>query len=410
MSYYTDFFHEGYALKNTRFSRFAICVVVAALGSARAATPELGSPDFYASPEHPFGWRGDGSGRFVGATPATSWSEKQNKNVRWSVVVGNGFSSPILTEKSVLVTSEPNVLACVSRADGIVQWKLEIKPDVLADEKSRKASAEYEPPKDGSGMMAATPATDGKWVYVLLANGIVRAVDLESKGQWSAYIDAEQTTGYGRSASPILANGKLFVSMSNLYAFDAATGKQVWMNPDAPSTYGSVVPTRLGDVNVLVTSNGELGRANDGKIIAAEIGHMLHPTPVISEGMAFFAENTPSGVKLNVTGKSPEIWTASLVGDIFCSPLVHDGLLFTVTAKGELFAFDTKGKGEQMAVIDARPLLGETESNSPLVYSSLTLAGKNLFLTANQGEVLVLEATREAKLVTKNSMMAGSGA
>jgi len=33
----------------------------------------LGSPEFCPSPEHPFGWRGDGSGQFPGATPPVHW-------------------------------------------------------------------------------------------------------------------------------------------------------------------------------------------------------------------------------------------------------------------------------------------------------------------------------------------------
>ena len=36
----------------------------------------LGSPDFYPSPEHPVGWRGDGTGRFPGATPPTVWNRR----------------------------------------------------------------------------------------------------------------------------------------------------------------------------------------------------------------------------------------------------------------------------------------------------------------------------------------------
>ena len=46
----------------------------------------------------------------------------------------------------------------------------------------------------------------------------------------------------------------------------------------------------------------------------------------------------------------------------------------------------------------------------PLAYASLTLAGKYLFLTNNQGDSVVLEATKEAKLVSKNRLPAGSGA
>ena len=45
-------------------------------GKAAANKIPLGSPDFYPSPEHPVGWRGDGSGRFPGATPPTVWSRR----------------------------------------------------------------------------------------------------------------------------------------------------------------------------------------------------------------------------------------------------------------------------------------------------------------------------------------------
>src|SRR4029077_1165620 len=76
----------------------------------------LGSPDFRPSPEHPFGFRGDGSGCFPGATPTTEWSPK--KNIRWSTAVGRSYSSPILTDKCVLVMSEPNLLLCLDRANG----------------------------------------------------------------------------------------------------------------------------------------------------------------------------------------------------------------------------------------------------------------------------------------------------
>jgi outer membrane protein assembly factor BamB len=36
----------------------------------------LGSPDFKPTPERPIGWRGDGTGRFPGATPPTAWSRR----------------------------------------------------------------------------------------------------------------------------------------------------------------------------------------------------------------------------------------------------------------------------------------------------------------------------------------------
>src|SRR5579862_1225065 len=39
----------------------------------RANDVPLGAADFKPSPEHPYGWRGDGSGCFPGATPPLHW-------------------------------------------------------------------------------------------------------------------------------------------------------------------------------------------------------------------------------------------------------------------------------------------------------------------------------------------------
>jgi hypothetical protein len=40
----------------------------------------------------------------------------------------------------------------------------------------------------------------------------------------------------------------------------------------------------------------------------------------------------------------------------------------------------------------------------------MSLAGKYLFLTSNHGETVVLEATQEARLVSRNRLPAGGGA
>jgi outer membrane protein assembly factor BamB len=224
-----------------RFSHALFCLAL--LGgtpggwAAEPRSTALGSVGFRATPERPFGWRGDGSGRFPGAKPVTEWSP--TKNVRWSAPVGRSYSSPILSEEFVFVTSEPDLLVCIRRKDGTVQWKLSMTPALLSDPKSRKTAESYQLPKDGSGMTAATPITDGRDIFVVLANGIVCAVGLNGKPKWTTCIEGEPTTGYGRSASPLLLAGKLIVHMSQLYAFDSAIGKQLWVNAEAKSSYGT---------------------------------------------------------------------------------------------------------------------------------------------------------------------------
>ena len=380
-----------------------------ALPQEPSASIPLGSAEFRPTLERPFGWRGDGTGRFPGATPPAEWSA--TKNVRWSTVVGRSYSSPVLTDQCVLVTSEPNLLVCVNRVDGTVRWKLAITPEALADPQSRKSATDYVPPKDGSGLAAATPITDGRNIYALFANGILCAVDLDGKIAWATSISAEPTTGYGRSASPIIVAGKLIVHMSNLYAFDPATGKQLWMNAEAKSSYGTPVALKAGGTDLIVTPLGDVARADNGQSVNNGIGRTAHSSPIsCGDGVVCFGDSSVSAMRLNAAFKEEELWSGMITGEVFGSPLLHNDTLFITTGDGALFAFDASAKGTQEPLIDGRVLFKNSGSAAlPAAYASITLAGKFLFFNSNQGETVVLEATRPAPPVRRNAVPGGSG-
>jgi outer membrane protein assembly factor BamB len=376
-------------------------------GIAGAQQPPLGSSDFAPTRDRPFGWRGDGSGRFPGATPPTVWSLA--KNLRWSTSVGSAFSSPILTDKLVVVASEPNQLIGLDREDGKVRWKVEINPDSLDDETSRASAAGYVPRKDGSGLMAATPLTDGETVYAVLGNGIVCAVDLEGKRKWTSFIDADENTGYGRSASPLLVAGKLIVHMTNLYAFEPRTGKRLWVNPETESKYGSPTFLRAAGTELIVTPAGDAVRVRDGKLVESGMGSATYTSPVVHEGIVYFGEVTFNASRLDAKLKVKELWSGPGGGEVFGSPLLHDGLLFTATGKGKLFVYAATGMGDRSPLVKSRSLFDESDRSGPQLYASVTLAGRHLFLNSTQGEIIVLEATREAKLVSRTRLSSGSG-
>lgn len=383
----------------------ALCVSAA---SAVSAEP-LGSAAAVPTPARPFGWRGDGTGRFPGATPPTTWSAE--KNVRWSAVVGASYSSPVVTDKLVVVASEPNVLTCLDRAAGKPAWRVEVTPADLPDEAARTGAAAYEPPKNGSGVTAATPVTDGRDVYAVFANGIVRAVALaDGKPRWAAYIDAMPSTAYGRAASPLLVGGKLIVHMTGLYAFDAATGKQLWVNAEAKSTYATPAVMTVGGADYVVTPGGDVVGVADGKSVASGIGLTQQASPMVDEGgVIYFASDPVSAVRLGKDFKDEEAWNGAGVGETFGSPLRVGDTLFVVNGEGKLYAFDATGKGSLDALIDGRPLFAKGEREGPISYASPTLAGKYIFVHSTAGETVVLEATREAKEVAKNRLPAGSG-
>lgn len=391
----------------TRLLPLVVLLAGTAAFAAPAADP-LGAAGSVPSPEHPFGWRGDGTGRFPGATPPLHWAA--DKNVRWSAVVGAGYSSPVLADKCVIVSAEPDLLICLDRADGKERWRLKSTPAGVPDEAGRKAAAKYALPKDGAGMAAATPVTDGRAVYVVYANGIVRAVGLDGKPKWTTCIVAAENTGYGRAASPLLVGGRLIVHMTGLYAFDAETGKQLWVNADAVSTYATPAAAKIGADDVIVTPSGDVVRAGDGKGLAATIGSTRQASPVVGDdGTIYFPSEPISAVRLGPNYKDEEVWSATGPGETFGSPLVVDGTAFITAGNGKLSAYDAKGKGSIDPLIEGRELF-EGSDAGPVAYASLTLAGKYLFFTSNKGEAVVLEATREAKEVARNRLPAGSGA
>jgi outer membrane protein assembly factor BamB len=384
----------------------AVLVGTLSLQAKDAAIPApLGSPDFRPSPDHPFGWRGDGSGRYPGATPVLEWS--LSKNVRWSAVVGKSYASPIVVDAVVLVLSEPNLLVAVDRATGKEKWKKEIVAAELPDSAARSTAEEYKA-KD-TGFTAATPVTDGSRIYLILANGIVQAVDLSGKTAWTSFIDARQNTAYGRSSSPILADGKLIVHMTNLYAFDPASGKQLWMNAEARCQYGTPATLRLNQATLIVTPAGDVLSAADGKNLNSQIGNTSNVSPLVQDGLIYFAEKDVRAIRLGADYKDESVWNGEINSEVFGSPVLAGGLLFTATGKGELVVFDAGKKGSVEPLVEARPLFGEEGGAQPVAYSSFAMAGKHLFLNSLTGDIVVLEATREAKQVARNRLKEGSG-
>lgn len=383
-----------------------LLAVALSLQAKDAAAPApLGSPDFRPTPDRPFGWRGDGSGRYPGATPVLEWS--LTKNVRWSAPVGKSYASPIVVGGLVVVLSEPNLLIALDRVTGKEQWKKEIAVAELADAAARAAAEEYKP-KD-TGLAAATPVTDGVRVYVILANGIVQAVDLVGKATWTSFIDARQNTAYGRSASPILADGKLIVHMTHLVAFDPASGKQLWVNAEARCQYGTPAALRQNNAILIVTPAGDVFNAADGKNLNSQIGNTSNVSPLVQDGLIYFAEKDVRAIRLGADYKDESVWNGEINTEVFGSPVLTGGLLFTATGKGELVVFDAGKKGSVEPLFEARPLFGEEVGAQPVAYSSFAMAGKYLFLNSLTGDIVVLEATREAKQVARNRLKEGSG-
>jgi outer membrane protein assembly factor BamB len=359
--------------------------------------------------EQATGWRSDGTGRFPSAEPPLAW--ERAKGVVWSAEVGKCNSSPVVVGGKVFVTSEPDLLVCVDLATGKVLWRksnsLADLPAELRGEPQHKITAEW-------GGAIPTPASDGSRVYVSFVTGIVAAYDLEGNRAWVRLFDLPRENQYGRSASPILAGGRLIVGIHHLIALDPKSGATLWEAPDAKLAYGTPAAARVAGVDVICTPRGDVLRAADGKLIAGGLGTFWYTSPVVDGGVAYFVDQRAVAVRLpEAAGDTPHVtrlWQQELDGQFFASPVVHDGLVYAVNNSGMLYVLDAKtGDTVLEKELDIPSAAGKPDMPPANIYPSPALAGKHLFIWNDAGQTLILEPGRNYKEVGRGRLPDGSG-
>lgn len=90
----------------------------------------------------PRGWRGDGTGSYPEASPATTWSA--DKNVIWKTAMPSwGNSSPVMAGSRLFVCAEPEKLVCVDTTSGKILWQKSSEYlDALSEAEAAKARAD----------------------------------------------------------------------------------------------------------------------------------------------------------------------------------------------------------------------------------------------------------------------------
>ncbi|MFO7900824.1 MAG: PQQ-binding-like beta-propeller repeat protein [Planctomycetota bacterium] len=278
----------------------------------------------------------------------------------------------------------------------------EIKKKLPPLQKAFDAVNQYlrPPTNKTNGFSTCTPATDGEHVWMLFGNGVLACYDLEGERRWIKLV-RKPSHGYGHSASPVLAEGKVVVHIRNeLVALDKATGKELW-KAGSRKRWGTPVVTTVGDVCVVVTANGDVVRASDGKPLAKQVAGLTYCAPIIHEGVAYFIQHGGRAVKLEPgpdgAVKTTKLWTTKPKKDrYYASPVYHDGLLYCVTQKAMFSVIDAK-TGE--VVHTERLKLGRGT-----VYPSIAVAGGFIFVSSDSGRTAVLEPGRKPKLIATNEL------
>lgn len=402
----------------------------------------------------------------VGLSDALPDRWSATENVAWKIdVEGRGWSSPIVTGGRVFLTSvvtdgvskkpqtgtdysneyiaelqkqglpmdqvleklnardieKPHevtlhyVLYCLDLEKGTLLWKREFHGGRPPGGRHRKNS-----------FVSETPVTDGKRVYVYVANLGLWAYDLDGRQVWATPLEAMPIyLDFGTGASAALHDGRIVIVNDNekqqfVAAFDTRDGKLLWRTDRAlrekdgpPRQSGWVTPyvwtNKLRTEIVTIGPSTAVAYDLDGKELWRLGGMSVAPVPSpFAYGELLFVDGGTTrglyairaGAKGDITLPEGKVasehvaWSAERAGSYIPTPVAYDGALYVLYDKGILARFDAKtGERSYKERLDPE---GGAFTSSPWAY------GGRIFCLSEEGKTYVVAAGPKFEVLHTN--------
>lgn len=382
----------------------------------------------------------DGTG--VADDPALPETWSASENVVWKTdLPGRGWSSPVLWGDRIFVTSvvsarppEPArpglyfggerpvptdehrwMVYAIDFATGKTIWEREVHRAAPAQSRHLKNSYASE-----------TPVTDGERVYVSFGNVGVFAFRLDGTPVWQHKWPARATrNGWGTAASPVLHQGRLYVLNDNeedahLAALDAVSGKEIWRvargketNWATPFVWQHAQRTEI----VTAATGGIRSYDLDGRLLweLKGMSSITIPTPFASGGLLYVAsgyvgdEHRPAyAIKPGAAGEitlapgalSNEFvtWYQRQAGPYNPSPIVYNGVYYTLLDRGFLTAHDARTGQEIYGRQRIAPAGIVAFTASPWASNG------RIFALSEDGDTYVIRAGSTYEVIGKNAL------
>lgn len=350
---------------------------------------------------------------------------------------GDGDSAPDMVEH------EWKVL-CLDKNSGSVLWERTAVKGTPKFKRHTKATHAN-----------STPCTDGKVVVACFGSEGVHAFSLDGEKRWSVDLGPldvgpwdDKALQWGFAGSPIIYAGVVYLQCDVkdrgfLVALDAADGRELWRRSrqDVPGwcTPAILAPAAAGggggatdpaavaapSPQIIVNGCKHMGGydARSGEEIwrMANGGGIPVPTPVVADGLIVLTSNhrpldkdgipqpiiaVRGGARGDITfskDSSQEAppgehvaWFRDKRGNYMQTPLAHRGLLYACKDNGSAACYDLKTGAEKW-----RERLGRGNSGFT---ASPVLAGDKIYWTSEEGDVYVVEAGAEFRLVSINAL------
>jgi outer membrane protein assembly factor BamB len=339
-------------------------------------------------------WRGQRrDGAASGFVAPAAWPKELTS--RWTVEIGDGYSTPIVVGDRVFTLSRAGgdeVVTAIHADSGKVIWQQRYP----APHKIATGAAAH-----GQGPKSTPLYSDGK-LFTLGITGIVSSFNAaDGKLLWQKPAPAVETLYNNSAMSPIADRGAIIFHVGGhnqgaLTAFDAATGSTKWSwTGDGPSYASPIVATFNGVRQVIAVTQRNIVGVN------ADTGALLWQRPFANQ----FANNAisplifddlviVSGYEHGVIAFTPiqnsgkwdteTRWQTKDVSMFMSNPVLVSGTLYGLSqrASGQLFALDARS-GKTLWLGPPREATN----------TAVVMAGDLLFLLNDDAELIVARAS-----------------
>ena len=375
-------------------------------------------------------WRGpQGQGISTETQLPSEWSPA--KNVVWKTELPHGYSSPIVWNDRIFLTSaiEGEVVP------GVVPESVRIDqahPDSVAGDRKHTLKVialetetgkilweqtAYEGPvfdarHNRSTFAGPTATTDGTMVYAYFGPEGLYAYDFNGKLAWKV-VEKFHTLGLGTGTSPVLFGNTVIIQRdqdektSAVVAYDKTTGKELWKATRPVSiSWSTPVLVNVGNRTELVTNGTESVIAYDaatGKEVWRTKGvesNAIH-TPLVGKDLVVVTAGFPAKRIIAIRpGDQPEekriAWEYAKGTGYVLSNILYDDRVYLSTDNGILTCLDA----QTGAVIyeGGRPPKPTHFMGSAVVYNGM------IAMTSEDGDTFMIKAGPKYQIVRTNTI------
>jgi outer membrane protein assembly factor BamB len=347
----------------------------------------------------------------VYAGPALSENWTDNSRVVWQRDVGEGYSSPVISEGRLVIChrlSTNLVVECLDAKDAKPQWKfthgMKFQDGAYFDSGPRP-----------------TPSIQGDKVFVHNTDGYLVCLDFKTGEKiWSHHIRSEfksSATWHGCVASPLVTEKALILPAggtngAGIVALAPDTGKILWQVTDDKASASSPVLATFGGVpQVLVVTrstfhsinpdNGEdfwslpTGRQSSGNVYAA--------SPIVFGDSIFLSGWYKLGAQLlRVSDRKPTVvWQSDdAVSTHYANAIIHKGYIYGFHGH----AWENNGPNLRCAELATGKMVWEQPQQGS---GTIVRCSNNLLILFDSGELQLAEANPKSFKVKTRLQVVG---